>query len=246
MEINNKHNISPTTTRLHLKLKTPPKVRQRNSKLIFASLLLALGLLVTGIGGAFAPWIWRPSVALQLTGPGLAEFVKFLPEIRLGQIEIERLYFLLPLFVAMLFLPLFACNKALVLPAWLRWSLRLTVIPLALASLSPVWTPAILMATEFRLQTILAGVAVGLAVVGPLFKWLSLKILVWLLILGGLAAISLSYWQFNLIQASISEVYHQPIWLGWGWWLAVGGVVLSAVGGMWLVILQRKPIKDGQ
>ena len=250
MEIGNTHHESPQkiltqNSKLETQNSKPKtqnsKLKTQNSKLILSSWSLALGLFLTGIGGAFAPWIWHPGVALQLTGPGLAEFVKFLPEIRLGQIEIERLYFLLPLFTVMILLPLFACNKALLLPAWLRWLLRLAVIPMALAALSPVWTPAILTAAEFRLQTILAGAAIGLAVIAPLVKSVPLKILVSAFIIGGFAAVILSYRQFTLIQASIEEAYHQPVLLGWGWWLAAAGIVISIISGAYLAFFSKTP-----
>jgi hypothetical protein len=195
--------------------------------------MLALGLLLTGSGGAFLPWIWRESVALQLTGPGLAEFVKFLPEMRTLQLEIERLFFLLPLFLTMFALALFAENKHLSLPPWLRWLMRLAVVPLSLASLSPVWAPPILIAPEFRLQTALAAIAIGLAIVAPLLKRLPLKILTILWVVGGVAAIILPMQQFSLVQASIAETYHQPVSLGWGWWLTVGGIVLSVGSGIY-------------
>ena len=198
--------------------------------------LLPLGLFISGLGGGFAPWIWRESVALQLTGPGLAEFVKFLPEIRTGEIHIQRLYFLLPLWVAMLLLPLVVENRRLALPLWLRGSLRLAIVPLALASLSPVWTPAILMAPEFRLQTLLAIAAVGLAVMGSLWRSLPLKLLGMVLIVGAIVAIILPWWQFSLIQASISAAYNHPVSLGWGWWLAVVGLVISMISGIGIVI----------
>src|SRR5262245_44023312 len=90
-----------------------------------SSWFLVGGLLLAGLGGGFAPWIWRESVALQLTAPGLAEFVKFLPEVRLGQLHVERLYFLTPLFWVMLTLPLVIENRALLIPVWLRWVGRL-------------------------------------------------------------------------------------------------------------------------
>jgi hypothetical protein len=202
-----------------------------NRLLNLSSWLLALGLLLTGLGGAFLPWIWRASVALQLTGPGLAEFVKFLPEIRTRQIEIERLFFLLPLFLAMLALPVFVENKQLILPVWLRRSLRLAVVILALASISPVWKPGVLIAAEFRLQTGLATLAIGLAIIAPVLKKLPLKILAILLLGSGLTAIILPIQQFSLVQSSIADVYHEPVALGWGWWSTVGGIVLSIVGG---------------
>jgi hypothetical protein len=201
--------------------------------------IIALGLLLTGVGGTFLPWIWHESVALQLTAPGLAEFVKFLPQVRTGQVEIERLFFLLPLFLAMLALPLFAANWALGLPAWLGWLMRLVVIPLALAGLSPVWTPAILIAPEFRLQTLLAVVAIGLSLGAPLLKSLPLKPLVILLMVAASGALILPYWQFSLVQADIAEAYQEPVSLGWGWWLTAGGLVLSMIGGAWAAFLSR-------
>jgi hypothetical protein len=208
--------------------------------MVAASWLLALGLFLTGLGGAFLPWIWRAPVALQLTAPGLAEFVKFLPEVRYGQVSLQRLFFLLPLFLAMLTLPLISENQKLALPIWLRWSLRLAVIPLALAALSPVWTPAILLVAEFRLQTLLALSALGLAVMAPVLKNLPLKLLLGLLVLAGLAAIILPIWQFSLIQSGMVEAYHEPVALGWGWWLTVAGVMTSIISGSWLAFGEGK------
>ncbi|MCK6624008.1 MAG: hypothetical protein L6R45_02405 [Anaerolineae bacterium] len=198
------------------------------------SWLLALGLFLAGLGGAFLPWLWREPVALQLTAPGLAEFVKFLPQVRYNQVAVQRLFFLLPLFLSMLALPLLAENSQLALPRWLRWLLRLAVIPLALAGLSPVWTPAVLTAPEFRLQTLLAVSAVTLAVSAPLWRKLPLKPLLGLLLIGGLAALVLPWWHFSLIQPGLAEAYHQPVALGWGWWLTVSGIILSLSGAIFL------------
>jgi hypothetical protein len=209
-----------------------------------ASWLLALGLGLLGVGGAFLPWIWYEPVALQLTAPGLAEFVKFLPQVRYGQVPLQRLLFLLPLFVALLVLPLISVNQSVILPGWLRWVLRLLVLPLALAALSPVWTPAILIAPEFRLQTLLAGLAVSLAAIAPVFKNLPVKLLLVLVWGGGLAALILPLWQFSLIQAGLSEAYHQPVSLGWGGWLTEAGIILSLLGATWIVLIRAKSGTD--
>ena len=209
-----------------------------------ASWLLVLGLGLAGAGGAFLPWIWPGPVALQLTAPGLAEFVKFLPEVRYGQVQLQRLFFLLPLFLAMLALPLMGVNQQVFLPVWLRWLVRLIVLPLALAALSPVWTPAILIAPEFRLQTLLACSAISLAIIAPLFKNLPLKPLLMLLLGGGLAAIILPMWQFNLVRAGIVEAYHRPLGLGWGWWLTVAGIILSIAGGAGIIWIRPKARAD--
>ncbi|MDX1522772.1 MAG: hypothetical protein R3264_14180, partial [Anaerolineae bacterium] len=196
------------------------------------SWLLVLGLFGAGVGGAFAPWIWRESVALKLTAPGLAEYVKFLPEIRTLQLQINRLHFLYPLFVVMLALPLVAVNRQLRLPTWLRWLLRLTVLPFALASLSPIWDPAILFTAEFRTQTILAGIAIGLTVVAPLFKNLSLKLLLAALSISSLIALILAYRLFIMVQAPIAATYNGPVGLSWGWDLTVAGLIIGVGAGL--------------
>jgi hypothetical protein len=213
----------------------------RDMRTIIWSWILALGLLLTGLCGGFAPWIWRTGVALQLTAPGLTEFVKFLPEVRSGEVEIERLLFLLPLFLAMLALPLFAPNQGLSLPVWLRWIMRLTVVPLALISLSPVWTPEVLRAPEFRLQTSLAIIALGLAVFAGWFKTLPLKPLVVGLVVGGAVAIIWPIWQFSLIQGPITNAYREPVSLGWGWWLTVSGIVASIAAGIVVAFIINSP-----
>ncbi|MBE7553878.1 MAG: hypothetical protein HS126_22660 [Anaerolineales bacterium] len=205
-----------------------------------ANRLLALALFLTGVGGAFLPWIWRPPVALQLTAPGLAEFVKFLPEVRYGQVQIQRLFFLLPLFFAMLALPVTLEIRTLALPRWLCWALRLAVAPFALAALPPVWTPTILIAPEFRLQTGLALTAGALALLAPLLKNLPLKIVTIGLVGGGLAAVILPLWHFSLVQPGIVEAYHQPVLFGWGWWVTAGGLIGSSIGGVWLGRAERQ------
>lgn len=216
------------------------RIRELNTSGL-AGRLLVLALLLTGVGGAFLPWIWRPPVALQLTAPGLAEFVKFLPEVRYGQVQIERLFFLLPLFFAMLALPLTLENRTLALPRWLGWALRLAVVPFALTALPPVWTPAILTAPEFRLQTGLALAAVTLAVAAPLFGNLPRQGLALIIIGAGLVAVILPVWHFSLVQAGISEAYRQPVSLGWGWWVTGGGLIGSSIGGVfWLGRAERQ------
>ncbi len=206
--------------------------------------MLVVGLLLTGLGGAFLPWVWRAPAALQLTAPGLAEFVKFLPQVRTLQVEIQRLYLLWPLFQAMLTLPLFAANQSAAIPGWLRWLMRLAVVPLALAALSPVWTPAILMAPEFRWQTGLALVSLGILLFQPLFRRLPLTLLVMPLIISSVAAAALSFSQFKLAQVGLAEVYNQPVTLGWGWWIMSVGLLLSVVGGAGLLWGRRYKHKE--
>lgn len=182
-----------------------------------------LAMLMVGTGGGFAPWVYRSAVALQLTAPGLAEYVKFLPEARLGQLSIQRLHFLLPLAVVALGLPLVSVNRHLRLPNGVNWTLRLLVLPLALGLLSPVWAPGVLLNDEFRLQTMVAGLAVALTLVAPFFKNLSLKWLLSGLTLSILIGVGLAVRQFYLVNQAIATTYASPIALGWGGWLTIFG-----------------------
>lgn len=204
----------------------------------YLRLLLILSLLALAIGGGFAPWVYRPPVALQLTPPGLAEYVKFLREVRLGMLQLQRLHFLLPLAIAALSLPLVAVNKVLGIHWSLNWLLRFSVIPLALSLLSPIWAPERLIAAEFRLQTILAVVCLGLALFAFVFSRLPLKWLVSGVALASVVGVGLALRQFYLANTAIAATYAGPVGLGWGGWLTIAGAAGVVVAALWLLIIR--------
>ena len=111
-------------------------------------------------------------------------------------------------------------------------------------AISPVWKPGVLIAEEFRLQTILAITTMGLAVIAPILKNISLKILAGVFVVAGVAAILLPIQQFTLTQPGISEAYNQTVHLGWGWWVTVVGIVMAMVGSL-IVFLAQKEKSDG-
>lgn len=205
----------------------------------FVHNLLVVSILVFAVGAAFAPWVYRPPAALQLTAPGLAEYVKFLPEKRLGLLPIQRLHFLVPALVAALGLPLLAENHALRLNLAARLGLRLAVVPLALAIISPVWSPGVLLNDEFRLQTMAAGLAIGLAVIAPVFGRLTVRWLVVGLGLAGLAAATIALRQFFLVNEAIAATYASPVGLGWGGWLMLAGLAGLVLSMRWLWAVNR-------
>ncbi|MCB0212922.1 MAG: hypothetical protein KDJ52_26505, partial [Anaerolineae bacterium] len=102
-------------------------------------------------------------------------------------------------------------------------------------ALSPVWTPGVLTSAEFRLQTALAGLAVGLAIIAPLLKSLPLRLMVIFLTGGQIIALILPLWQFILVRPGLEAAYHQPIGPGWGWWVTAAGLIISALGGIALI-----------
>ena len=199
--------------------------------------LIMLSLVAFIVGSGFGPWVYRAPVALQLTLPGLAEYVKFLPEVRFGELQFDRLYFLLPPAIAAFTASLIAVNGRLQLHPAANIFLRLSVIPLALNLLSPIWAPERLINDEFLLQTIVAGAAIGAAVLAVIFKKLPLKLVLPLVAGAVLVAVYLALALFYRVNEAIAATYAGTILLGWGGWLTLlGGVglVVSAVR-VWLV-----------
>jgi hypothetical protein len=145
-----------------------------------------------------------------LTAPDLAEFVKFLPDVRDGSLRVYRLLFLLPLFTAISALPLFITAQRLAYPGWVRWPVLVSVVPLSLTLLPPVWSPTVLLSSEFRLQTIACALCLGLIAATRWLRHTPRRLLLGLVIPLALAAPALALWQFFLVRAAISRAYASP------------------------------------
>jgi hypothetical protein len=205
---------------------------QSSSHPIIARWALLGGLLLAAIGASFAPWVSRPPAALVLTAPDLAEFVKFLPEVRNGSLRVYRLFFLLPLFVTPFSLPLILASRRLAYPRWVRWPVLILVIPLALTLLPPIWSPTVLLSPEFRLQTAACLLCLGLVGVSRWLRDIPIRPLLVFLTLVSLAAPALALWQFFAAREAIERAYASHIVPGWGMWLTLVGFglfILSAL-----------------
>jgi hypothetical protein len=184
-------------------------------------------------GAGWAPWVDREAAALVLTAPDMAEFVKFLPEVRSGALVVQRLCFLAPLFVVLITSPWVISARPLDYPGWLRGLVLAIAVPLALLLLPPVWSPPVLLADEFRPQTAGCILCWGLVIAS---RWLprpSMAVLRVVLPPLWLAAPLLALWQMTGVQAAVSQAYGSPVTPGWGAWAALaGGGVMSL--GLWL------------
>jgi hypothetical protein len=202
--------------------------------------LLLAGLLLAAVGSSFAPWVDRSPAALLLTAPDMAEFVKFLPEVRAGSLGVQRLLFLLPLAVVTLSLPPVVAARRLAYPRWVRWPVLALTLPLALALLPPVWSPPVFVSDEFRLQTAACGLGLGLVAVSPWLKGVPARWLAALLLPLSLAAPALALWQFFVVQEAVARAYAAPVVPGWGAWGTVAGFALVMLGAL-LCLLRRQP-----
>jgi hypothetical protein len=187
--------------------------------------VLLITSLAAAYGASFAPWIYRPPAALILTAPDLAEFVKFLPEVRSGSLSVHRLAFLAPLFTITLSLPIVVSSRWAYYPKIIRVGILAAVVPLALTLLPPVWSPPVLTSTEFRAQTVACLVALALTAASIWVHKLPGAALSFLPILW-LTGTALATWQFSLILPSIATAYASPVTPGWGLWL----IIASSIG----------------
>ena len=87
---------------------------------------------------------YQHTIEIRALGLGLdlGEYVKFLPSVRSGQVQLWREGFYLPLVAVSLAFSLFAYRRELRYPRWLRLLFLAVAIVAALNLLPPAWTPA--------------------------------------------------------------------------------------------------------
>lgn len=193
---------------------------------VFITALLFLALAYWG------RWISHPAAALNILGVDLPEYVKFVPDVRYGNIPINRLIFFgIPISLS-INLILFASMK-LRISIWLRMIAAILAIPVALSMLPPAWTPGLLKTSEFLTQTLIIMALMGAVFLIPL--WYQIipdrirGILLILTTLLPLPAISAFY---KLIPA-IEKLYHHDLHPGPGlYFLVIAEGLLLLAGAM--------------
>jgi hypothetical protein len=189
-------------------------------------LLLGLALLV-GLAGYFGPWVPHRAAGLVVTGIDLAEYVKFLPQYRSGQISLRREIFYLPLFAASVTAALLAGRRSL--PIWARVLAAAVAVPLALAMLPPAWSPAILRDAEYRIQVIAICFCLALVPGILLTRRLPGRLVLAFIGLLCVAAAIVPVWGFLQIRPPIEELYRHPLPLGGGVFANITGYLAAAV-----------------
>ncbi len=201
-----------------------------------------LALLALALAAYWLPWIDHQSAALKLCGQDLGEFVKFLPQIRRGQMQFPRQVFYLPPLVAALSFVLLSTNRQLDYPRWARIVVLVLAILALPGLLPPVWGhPRDLFTAEFRLQ----GIALVLGLLAVLshgiWKGLSLRLVGWSLGILALLALVPTQWAFWTIRPHIWQAYNTPtIHLGWGLLLEIAAW-LGVIGCSITIIWKTRP-----
>ncbi len=181
---------------------------------------------LVGLLGYYGPWVPHRAAGLVVIGLDLAEYVKFIPEFASGKIAFRREVFYLPLFAASVGASLLASRR--VLPTWSRWLIAFLAIPLALAMLPPAWNPGILLQAEFRLQSLAIVFCLLLVPGALLLRGVPDRPILVVIALMSLTAAIAPAWGFVQVHAAIEALYRQPLALGWGFWVGMGGFLTAA------------------
>jgi hypothetical protein len=169
----------------------------------------------------------------------MAEFVKFLPGVLEGSLRLIRQWFCLPPFAVTASIALLIGSDNLHYAKAVRALGLLLAIPLSLQLLPPAWSPSSLLTAEFRAQTIALGISWLLLA----SFWLLRRLPSWLL--GSLSAalssiaLVLPLWQFLIAKPAIDDVYSTPPGAGWGIFVCLTGLAITATASMILVLTTR-------
>jgi hypothetical protein len=196
---------------------------------------LVLASVVTAAISYWAPWVDHSTAALKLSGQDLGEFVKFLPDIRRGELRFPRQLFYMPPFVCVLCLVLLSTNRHLAYRRWLRVGMLAFALLLLPGLLPPAWGhPRELFTAEFRLQGIALTLGLLLIAAHGLFRQIPLSGLAVALVTLALVGLIPAQWAFWAIRPRIWAAYSTPtVRLGWGLWLDIAA---------WLGLLAAAPL----
>lgn len=213
-------------------------IGQEKWQLAVVRWLLPAGWLLAALG-FFGPWIAHPTAALSLSGGDMAEFVKFLPGVVGGSIRLIRQLYYVPPFAVAVSIALLIGLDSLHYRRFVRAVALLLAVPVSLQLLPPAWSPASLIASEFRAQTLALGVCWLLLACFWLFRRLPAWMVGSLSAVLCLLAILLPGWQFVTAKPAIDRVYSMPTSPGWGIVLCFVGLAIVALGSTVLALSTR-------
>lgn len=177
--------------------------------------------------GYWLVWLPGPVAGLQLIGLEMGEWVKFLPEVRAGQVSAGRALFYLPPILLGLLIALVTVNWPSQWQTWLVRLLAVAVAWLAFPSLDAIrFEPR----SEWLLRLVLIGIVIVVAVGSHWLRGRFAAALSIIFICLALAGVILPTWAYLAMRPAIMNALARPIGFGPGLWLnGIGFVVAAAI-----------------
>jgi hypothetical protein len=190
----------------------------------------------------FLPWLPHPAAGLRLIGLEMGEWVKFLPQVRAGEIGAGRDWFYLPPVTLGLALALMSAHRPN--GRWQTWAMRALALLVSLLAFPAVQAMREESADNylFRLQMIgLVFLVTALSSLGRYWPpWLA-----WLLLtMTALVGAAVPFRVYLLMQPAISQLLATTVAIGPGVWLNLLGHGLIAATGLSILWRGRRPATD--
>jgi hypothetical protein len=187
-------------------------------------LLIKVGFTAIFIGYLLV-WLPQPVAGLSFIGVEIGEWVKFLPQVRSGEIVPGRDLFYLPPITLGLMMILWTAgwpNRR-----WQTWVMRALAVLVALLAFPALEAIRFEPAGEWLLRLLLAAFVFVVAMLFPLTGWLPRDAVIrgsWLVImLLGLLGLLLPTWVFLAMRPAISELFRGEVGIGAGVWMNAAG-----------------------
>ena len=192
------------------------------------SLLFRLGL-TAALLGYFLAWTPLAPAGLRLPGFEMGEWVKFLPQVQLGETPSRNWFYAPPLLIAVLLLVYTGRwpNRR-----WQTWAGRLLAVGISLLALPALQIIRLEPAPEWRLRVGLIALVVLLAAAAPLLQRLPAALVAGLT--AGLALLGAvgPTWAYLGVRPAIAFWLAAPVGVGPGVLVSLFGfLLLSAVAG---------------
>lgn len=195
---------------------TSPR-RQALLYLSFTAILLGYWLI----------WLPGPVAGLQLIGLEMGEWVKFLPEVRAGQISASRnLFYVPPLLLGLLM----AFSTAHWPNRWQTWLVRLLAVAVAWLAFPSLDAIRFEPRSEWLLRLVMIGVVMAVAVGSHWLRRRFAAALPIILTSLALAGALLPTWAYLAMRPAIMNALARPVGFGPGLWLnGIGFMIAAAI-----------------
>lgn len=194
-------------------------------------LLLALTAILSGY---FLPWLPHPAAGLRLIGLEMGEWVKFLPQVRSGEISARRDWFYLPPVTLGLALALLSARWPN--GRWQTWAMRTLALLVSLLAFPALEAVRQESADNYLLRLQLVGLVVLVTTLSSLGRYWPPYLAWLLLVVVGLAGAAVPTWIYLVVRPAISQVLGTAVAVGPGVWLNLSGhglIVAVTLSVLW-------------